>query len=317
MPSAANIPLTFIGCDVDKETIVVQDSRGKPIRSYPNTLEDLTIFAESLDATCFVVCEATGGYEAVLLAAMLLAGVPVHRADARRVKAFIRSWGTLGKTDAIDARHLARYGRERHAELARWQAPDADRDKLHALVLARQDLVASSVAYGNRLGAPGSAAARPFFEPVLVSIKAQIAAIDAATVTLISGHPTLQAAVKTLTAIAGIGAITAISLLALMPELGQLDRRGIAALAGLAPHPNQSAKTDGYRRTRGGRPDVRPVLFMAAMSAARHHETLSVFYKRLIANGKKKMVALIAVMRKLVVMCNAKLRPVPQSVLAA
>ena len=113
-----------------------------------------------------------------------------------------------------------------------------------------------------------------------------------------------------MTKITSIGLITAWSLLALLPELGSVDRWQIASLAGLAPHPNQSGATDGYRCIKGGRPEVKKALFMAALSAARHHKTLRPFYEKLVANGKKKMVALVAVMRKLIIICNAVLRPV-------
>ena len=106
-------------------------------------------------------------------------------------------------------------------------------------------------------------------------------------------------------------AATAAALIALMPELGRLNRRKAAALAGLAPHPRQSGATDAYRSTKGGRPEVKRVLFMAALSAAKHNTDLRLFYKKLIANGKKPLVALTAVMRKLVVICNAMLRQSP------
>ena len=125
----------FIGCDVGKTAIVVFNSMNGRSHSIANEPRALSDFASGLETTCFVVCEATGGYESALLAALLAASVPVHRADARKVKAFIRSFGTLGKTDAIDARALARYGKERCAELARWQARDRDRLRLQALVL--------------------------------------------------------------------------------------------------------------------------------------------------------------------------------------
>ena len=124
-------------------------------RSIANEPRALFDFAASLDPACFVVCEATGGYEGDLLAALIAAGVPAHRADARKVKAFIRSFGTLGKTDAIDARALARYGKDRHAELPLWQARDRDRLRLQALVLTRRDLVRDRLAYANRAPPPG------------------------------------------------------------------------------------------------------------------------------------------------------------------
>ena len=103
--------------------------------------------------------------------------------------------------------------------------------------------------------------------------------------------------------------MSATSLLALLPELGSVDRSHIASLGGLAPHPNQSGFTDGYRRIKGGRPEVKKLLFMAALSAARHHQALRPFYQRLLATGKKNLVALVAVMRKLLIICDAVLRP--------
>jgi transposase len=298
----------FIGCDVGKASIVVFDGRQGRGRTIPNDRDALTSFAAELDDTCLVVCEATGGHEAGLLAALVAAGRAAHRADARKVKAFIRSFGILGKTDAIDARALARYGQERHAELARWQPREAERDRLQTLVLTRGDLVAQRVACGNRLAAPGAEPVRRHLEAVLCCLDTQIAALEADVVALRRASAPLASAARTLRGIAGIGPVTACALIALMPELGHLTRREAAALAGLAPHPNQSGASDAYRRTKGGRPEVKRALFMAAMSAARHNHALRTFYQRLIANGKKPLVALTAVMRKIVVISNALLR---------
>jgi transposase len=130
---------------------------------------------------------------------------------------------------------------------------------------------------------------------------------------LIRDHEPLRAAVRALCSITGIGATTTPSLVALMPELGTLDRRRVAAFGALAPHLNQSGDTERYRRTEGGRRDVRSVLFMAAMSASQHHATLSVFYQRLLARGKRPLVALTAVMRKLLIICNAVLKQAVQA----
>jgi transposase len=306
MTTASN--LAFIGCDVGKTTIVVFDSRNGRTTSIANRRQDLARFATRLDDSCLVICEATGGHEATLLDVLVEAGIAAHRADARKVKAFIRSFGILGKTDAIDARALAEYGRERHTTLARWQAPDKQRSQLQTLVLTRRDLVAERLACSNRLAAPGAHTVRRYLERLLDCFDAQIKAIEAAIETLIRAHKPLARAARILRSIAGIGPATAAALIALMPELGRLDRRKAAALAGLAPHPNQSGTRDAYRRTKGGRPEVKRVLFMAALSAAKHNAGLAAFYKKLIANGKKPLVALTAVMRKLVVICNARLR---------
>jgi transposase len=316
MTTLAKTPVAFIGCDVGKASIVVFDSRDNRTRSIANTAAELGRFAASLDASCLVICEATGGHEAALLVAMVAASIPPHRADARKVKAFIRSWGILGKTDAIDARALACYGGERHAKLTPWQTRDTDRDQLQALVLTRKDMVDTRVAYTNRLAAPGSAPSKAYLQALVDALDAQITAIEAACKALIRDNEALQRAVKTLTGIKGIGVVTATALLALLPELGSVDRRHIASLGGLAPHPNQSGYTEGYRHIRGGRPEVKKVLFMAALSAARYHQTLRPFYARLIAKGKKKLVALVAVMRKLLIICNAVLR-VPAAVAGA
>jgi transposase len=314
MTIASPPPVAFIGCDVGKTSIVVFDSRTSRTTTLPNQADALAAFAGQLGHDCLVVCEATGGHEALLLDALAQAGCAAHRADARKVKAFIRSFGILGKTDAIDARALAVYAQERHQRLTRWQPTDTQRDALHALVLTRRDLVATRIAWNNRLIAPGADAAESFLQPLISCLDDQIKAIDTAIETLIKDHQPLSQAVKTLRQIPGIGATTAAALIALMPELGSLDRRQAAALAGLAPHPRQSGGTDAYRRIRGGRPEIKRVLFMAALSAAKHNQTLRTFYERLRANGKKPIVALTAVMRKLVIISNAMLRYLHQNI---
>jgi transposase len=308
MSHAATPVSRFIGCDVGKTTVVAFDAASGRTRAIANAPPALSDFAASLDQASFVVCEATGGYEGALLAALLAAGVPVHRADARKVKAFIRSFGTLGKTDAIDAKALARYGKDRCAELARWQARDRDRLNLQALVLARRDMVRDRLAYANRRAAPGAEPAHAYLDTLLASFDAQIKTIETDIKTLTAQCEPIARAVKTLVAIPGVGDKTAAALIALMPELGSLARRQAAALAGLAPHPKQSGEAEGYRRTRGGRPEVKRVLFMAALSARKHNPNLKAFYERLVQAGKKPLVAITAIMRKLVVIANAKLK---------
>jgi transposase len=298
----------FIGCDVAKATVVVCDSHDGGITTIANTPAALAAFAATLAAASLVICEATGGYEAALLDALSSANHAVHRADARKVKAFIRSFGTLGKTDAIDARALARYGQERHAGLPLWTPREAARTALQSLVLTRQDLVELRVAFRNRLAAPGAEPVRPRLRRVIQTVEAEIAGIEAEIAALIAQQAPLTRALQTLQDIGGIGTTIATSLLALMPELGTLDRRQAAALAGLAPHPRQSGATDARRRTRGGRPEIKRVLFMGALAAARYNPALKAFYQRLRANGKKPLVALTAVMRKLIVIANARLR---------
>jgi transposase len=296
----------FIGCDVGKARIAVHDAATQRSWEIDNEPGSLAAFAASLDPTCLVVCEATGGYEAALLSALLARAIPAHRADARKVKAFIKSYGVLAKTDAIDARWLARYGHERNAALPRWRAPDEARVTLQALVLARQDLVVARGAFHNRSQAP--TCVTTVHADLVKAIDSAVARLDAEIAALLSQGSALAAEVEVLRTIKGFGKTNAPAIIALMPELGSLDRRKVAALAGLAPHPKQSGGRDAYRATRGGRPAAKRALFMAALVAARHNPQIKTFFKRLVANGKKPIVAITAVMRKLIVIANAKIR---------
>lgn len=299
-------PARFIGCDVGKHEIVVFDSLTLNTHLIANTPEAIDVFVENMDCHGLVICEATGGYEAVLLAALVKAGISVHRADARKVKAFIRSFGTLGKNDALDARALVRYGQERHQQLARWQPRDSQRERLNALVLLRQSMVESRTAWSNRNQAPKALA--EFTDPICQAFDQQIKTIDAEISRVVESSDAIKRDVATLRTIKGIGPVTAPALLALMPELGTLTGKQSASLAGLAPHPDQSGSRDGYRRVRGGRPQVRRLLFMSAFTAIKHDPTFKLFYQRLLTEGKKPLVALTAVMRKMVVIANARLR---------
>ena len=236
-------------------------------------------------------------HERRLLEECLRAGIPCHRADTLKLKAFIRSFGTLGKTDAIDAAKLAAYGRERWAILALWAEPESHQQQLQALVRRRSELVALKVAEQNRAKAPGAKALASSFKAMLAAIGRQIEAIEAAIAELIAQSPALRARIAVLTAMHGIGQRSAAALLAAMPELGTLTRRQAAALAGLAPHPNDSGLAKGYQRMRGGRAEVRTTLFLPALRAAGGKGEFAAFYKRLIANGKKPIVAVAAVMR--------------------
>lgn len=304
----AKHPASFIGCDVGKREIAVFDTATGTGWCIPNTKAALADFASALDPASFVVCEATGGYEAALLAAIAAHGKTGHRACARRVKAFIRSHGVLGKSDAIDARWLARYGQERHANLVRWTPVEIWRDQLRAMASARRDLVTQRTAMINRLKAPGAEPVAKRLRIVLAALEQTIKDLGRDMAALIKNHAPLKNVSQTLQTIPGVGPVTALELTAFMPELGTLTRRQAAALAGLAPHPRQSGGHDGYRRTQGGRQTVKTTLFMAAMAAARFHPQLASFHQRLRNNGKKPLVALTAVMRKLILIANAKIR---------
>lgn len=299
-----HLPELCLGFDLAKETLVVSD--GRTVQVIDNRRTAIRRFLRSCNAD-FVVCEPTGGHETVLLEECLRLGLPAHRVDTRKLKAFIRSRGRLGKSDAIDARELAAYGLERWASLALWQASDAAQGRLKALVRRRDDLVAARVAEQNRAKAPGAGELAASFRAVLAVLERQIQIIEQSIRALMSAGA-LKRRADVVTAMKGIGQTTAAALLAAMPELGTMDRKQAASLAGLAPHPNESGKKIGYRRMRGGRPSVRTILFMPAMQATCGRGEFASFYERLIAAGKKPILALAAVMRKIVVTLNARLR---------
>jgi transposase len=217
------------------------------------------------------------------LSVLLEIGVPAHRADGGKISAFARSlqWA---KTDRLDARTLALYGRERGATLRRWTPPAADQQELTALVRRRADLVAARKVERTRAKAPGAEAVAASLARMLAFLDGEIKQIAARIANLIAA-----------------------SLLALLPEMGQLSRRKAAALAGVAPHPDQTGTTRNRGRTRGGRRELRPVLFIAALTAVRGDNRFAKFYNHLLAKGKAKRLALLAVMRKLVVIANARL----------
>lgn len=299
-----HLPRRCLGFDIAKETIAVSD--GRTVQVIDNRRADIRRFLRTCHAD-FAVCEPTGGHETILLEECLRLGLPAHRVETRKLKAFIRSRGQLGKSDAIDARELAAYGLERWASLVLWCAADPCQDKLKALVRRRDDLVATRVAEQNRAKAPGAGDLAASFRAVLAVLDRQIQHVEKAIRAIISSG-SLKQKTDVVTAMTGIGQTTAAALLAAMPELGTMDRKQAAALAGLAPHPNESGKKIGYRRMRGGRKAVRTILFMPAMQAACGRGEFAPFYKRLVAAGKKPILALGAVMRKIVVTLNARLR---------
>lgn len=307
MPNLQSRPERVLGFDVAKNSITIFDSATQTLVTIDNAAAAIARFVRGLGANCLAVLEPTGGHERKLVAELIRAAVPCHRADTLKVKAFIRSFGTLAKTDALDARALARYGRERWDSLALFALPDKDVARLAELVTRRRQLVAMKVAETNRAKAPG-AALRRCARALLRTIDTQIRLIERAVDDLLAASEPLRRTVALYRTLPGVGPRTATTLAALMPELGQLTRRQAASLAAVAPHPRDSGTLRGYRSMRGGRPDVRAALFMAALAASRSSSPLGQFYNRLIQNAKKPIVAIAALMRKIIVILNAKQR---------
>jgi len=253
-----------------------------------------------------VICEATGGYERAAVAALHAATIPVSVLNPARVRQFARASGKLAKTDPIDATMLTAFGQAFTPEPT--TARTASEIKMAALVTRRVQLLELRVAEAQRADTCADLDLRKLFTPWLAQMQKQITKIEALIEALLKTQAPLADQVRRLDDIMGVGRITAVMVLATMPELGQLNRRQAAALAGLCPYNRDSGQWAGKRCISGGRAEVRRALYMAALSASRSNHLLKPFYDRLIAAGKPAKVALTAVMRKLIVLMNHLLK---------
>ena len=253
-----------------------------------------------------VVCEATGGYERAVVATLHAARIPVSVINPARVRQFARASGELAKTDPIDAAMLTAFGQA----FAPKPTPPrtAVEIKMAALVARRAQLLELHVAECQRADICVDPALRKLFTTWLSQMKKQIAKVEALIEALLAEQSGLTTQVQRLDEITGVGRITAVTVLATIPELGQLNRRQAAALAGLCPYNRDSGQWAGKRCISGGRSEVRRALYMAALSASRSNHLLKPFYERLIAAGKPAKVALTAVMRKLIILMNYLLK---------
>lgn len=252
-----------------------------------------------------VAVEATGGFETVVVASLAAVGLPVVVVNPARVRAFAVAMGRRAKTDPIDALVIALFAAASRPQVR--PLPDAATQALADLVARRRQIIHMIVAEGQR-EKRASPRARKSIARLLKTLRAELSVIDAEIDESVRGSPVWCEKEDLLDSVPGVGSVTVRTMLAELPELGSLDRRQIAALVGVAPFTRQSGQWRGKSFIGGGRASVRSVLFMAAMAAMRWNPTLRAFHKRLRAAGKPKMVALIAVARKLLTILNAILR---------
>lgn len=253
-----------------------------------------------------VAVEATGGFETVVAASLGAAGLPVIVVNPAQVRAFARALGKRAKTDPIDAAVIARFVEATKPEIR--ALPDAETRLLADLIARRRQIVQMIVAERQRERQMPSLHLRKSAARLVKALEKELNVLDESIDDSVRGSPVWREKEDLLQSVPGVGNVTARTLLAEMPELGSLTRRQIASLAGLAPWTRQSGKWHGKSFTGGGRTSVRTVLFMAALSAKRCNPLLKAFHQRLIAAGKPKMVAVIAVARKLLTVLNAIIR---------
>lgn len=306
----------FIGIDIGKKSFFVAIHGQREVKEYGNDSSGIALFIKENKrflSTGLSIVETTGGYELRLLFTLCRAGFAVHRANARNVKYFIRSFGNASKTDKLDAKALSLYGHERNKGLEVYKPDSQEALALYELVQRRRDLKQLLVSEKNRLQAPRAELIKGSCQKMIEAISEQIVDISAKIDELVMNNKVLKAKKEVLKTIPGIGEIIATDLLVLLPELGRLTRRAIASLVGLAPRANDSGGFRGYRATGPGRKEIKPLLFMSAMAARNSKSELKIFYTKLIETGKKKMVALTALMRKIIVIANARLRDLAKS----
>jgi transposase len=304
--------IVYIGIDVAKAYLDV--SWAEQARHFSNEEKGHAALVRWLKTSATpvqVICEASGGYEQGLLESLAEEHVAVALVQAVRVRQYARSAGILAKTDRIDAKVLAAFGSAMQPQPT--SPLSAEQKRLRQYEAQRRHLSRILVAEENRLAQISCTELRTLSRSLMSKIKNQIETLDRRIGELIAQDQTLSEKAQKLTAISGVGVRTAALLLAQMPELGQLNRRQAAALAGLAPFNHDSGSLRGKRAIFGGRRALRSGLYMAALSAARFNPILSRFYQRLRAKGKPHQLALTAVMRKLLLALNHTLKPLPSA----
>jgi transposase len=312
--SQNNPPILYVGLDVAKSTLQL-DLAGKS-HALTNDAKGHARLLKLLrdQPRAHLICEATGGYEQPVVRACHVAQLPVSIVEAGRVRHFAKAKGLRAKTDPLDATVLSEYGRT--FQPAPTTAPTHQQARLAELSTRRLQLIGTLTAETNRAAHYTDKLLKSQTRQLQQLLDKQISACDAAIAKLIAADETLKVRAARLDAIPGVGAVTAATTLAELPELGTLSNAAAAALVGVAPYNRDSGDQNGVRNIAGGRKAVRCALYMATLSAVQFDPILKAFYQRLLRAGKKPKVALVAAMRKLVVLMNRLLKN-PQFQLAS
>jgi len=297
----------FVGIDVGKDHLDVHiRPDGTAFRAAADPAGVAGIVARVLDARPErVVLEATGGYEAAVVAALAAAGLPVVVVNPRQVRRFAEAAGHLAKTDTLDAAVLAHFAEAIRPEVR--PLPDADTRALAALVARRRQLTDMRTAELNRLALAPAAVARGIRDHI-AWLDRQLGRLDEELAAAIRASPAWRVKDDLLRGVPGVGPVVSRTLLGELPELGTLSRKRVAALVGVAPVARDSGRRSGERAIAGGRAGVRSGLYMAILSAVRYNPPIRAFYRRLRAAGKAIKVAQVAAMRKLLTILNAMVR---------
>jgi transposase len=302
-----SISKAFIGVDVSKERLDCFCRPTGTAFSFDNTPPGIAALVQWVEAQHpqLIVLEATGGLERPLVAALVVAQLPVVVVNPRQVRDFARAIGQLAKTDRIDAEVIAHFGEAVNPEVRPW--PDHLTQQMDALMTRRRQLVQMLAAERNHLvSAPVQV--QNYVKEHIVQLEELIKKLDQDIDQMITTSPIWKTKENLLLSVKGVGPVLSRTLLAELPELGRLSRQEISKLVGVAPLNNDSGKYKGKRSCWGGRASVRGPLYMATLSATRCNPVIKEFYQRLLAKGKLKKVAIVACMRKMLTILNAMVK---------
>ena len=297
-----------VGIDISRDSLEVHIRPAAEAFSVPrddNGMDQLVQRLQPLEPA-LVVLEATGGFETIVAAALSTAGLPVVIVNPAQVRAFARALGKRAKTDPIDAAVIAAFAEATNPQVR--PLPDETSRLFASLLARRRQIVQMIVAERQRAHAPSSSKLKQSVARLLKALERELKLLNQEIDDAVRRSPAWREKEDLLKSVPGIGSIISRTLLADLPELGSCSRKEIASLAGLAPFTRQSGQWRGKSFIGGGRPVVRTVLYLGAMSAVRFNPTLRSFYERLLAAGKPKNAALVAVARKLLTILNAILR---------
>jgi len=297
----------YVGIDVAKDKLDLAVLGQKATSEVFNTKRGITAVVKKMCQLNpkLIVVEATGGYEEALVLALYEAGMPVALVSPQRVRQYAKARGLLAKTDKLDAQNLAEYGK--HIQPRLFVAKSEEGRRLSAIIGRRRQLADMQKSEKNRLRT-AYLEMKSSIQTVIDCLEAEIERLDEEIRNFMNEHENFKEQEELLRSAKSIGPVTAATLLADLPELGKLDRKQIAALVGVAPINQDSGKKRGYRKTKGGRPEVRSVLYMSALSGIRYNPIIQAQYDQLVKRGKEKKVAITACIRKMLTILNAMMR---------
>ncbi len=298
---------SYVGIDVSKDRLdvaVLGEERVWQVANAPEGINQFVKWMVELDPELIVV-EATGGYQRAVVEALFVAGLAVAVVNPARVRQFARACGLLAKTDKLDAQVLAVFGQK--VQPRHYTGKSEAEKQLSALLVRRRQLDEILKAEQNRLRTI-SLSLKSSVQRMIACLKEEKKILDVQIQQFVAEQEAWQEQTEILKSAPGVGQVTTATLLAELPELGKMDRKKIAALVGVAPMNYDSGRKRGYRKTKGGRGDVRSVLYMSTLVATRYNPLIRAQYQQLLKRGKLKKVALMACMRKFLTILNAMLR---------